>query len=181
MGQLEKLTGSEPGMFEPCTCCGLPPMQLAFDLSGQPRKYDSETATTIHAAIAAVASTAQRAQEAQLGLAAEESKLAKAKVEFLAQAEKVRNLRRERDELAAMAAHAREAIHVASAAGAAGTDDKKPGGFWYCPGGCSHCFHKACHAEHPDLRDGANKVCVPCHVTAQSRGRGARNAAAWQR
>jgi hypothetical protein len=53
-------------------------------------------------------------------------------------------------------------------------DDKKPGGFWYCPGGCSHSFHHVCQAEHPDLRDGANKVCVPCHVAAQSRGRGAR-------
>ena len=57
------------------------------------------------------------------------------------------------------------------------TDDKKPGGFWYCPGGCSRCFHHACQAEHPDLRDGQNKVCVPCHVAAKSRGRGARGAA----
>ena len=56
-------------------------------------------------------------------------------------------------------------------------DDQKAGGWWYCPGGCSHCFHHACKAEHPDLRDGQNKVCVPCHVAAKSRGRGARGAA----
>ena len=56
-------------------------------------------------------------------------------------------------------------------------EDKKAGGFWYCPGGCSHCFHHACQAEHADLRDGQNKVCVPCHVAAMSRGRGARSGA----
>ena len=104
-------------MFGLCACCGLPSMQLAFDLSGQPRQYDSEAAAAIHAATAAVASTALRAQEARLGLAAEESKLAKAAEEFLAQAEKVRNLRRERDEAAEAAAQARKAIYAGGAAG----------------------------------------------------------------
>ena len=65
------------------------------------------------------------------------------------------------------------------------TDDKKPGGYWYCPGGCSHCFHTACAAEakgpEGEPLDGANKVCVPCHVAAMSRGRGARGRAARQR
>ena len=65
-------------MFGLCACCGLPSMQLAFDLSGQPRQYDSETAAAIHAATEAMASTAQREQAARLGLAVEESKLAKA-------------------------------------------------------------------------------------------------------
>ena len=59
-------------------------------------------------------------------------------------------------------------------------DDKKPGGFWYCPGGCSHAFHHACSAEakKPDGSplDGRNKTCVPCHVATMSRGRGARGA-----
>jgi len=44
-------------------------------------------------------------------------------------------------------------------------DDKKTGGFWWCPG-CSKCFHNACDAS--ATRDGSNKVCVPCHVQMMS-------------
>ena len=72
----------------------------------------------------------------------------------------------------------------ASASSAARTT-RSPGGYWYCPGGCSHCFHTACAAEakgpEGEPLDGANKVCMPCHVAAMSRGRGARGRAARQR
>ena len=58
-------------------------------------------------------------------MAAEESKLAKAAEEFLAQAEKVRNLRRERDEAAEAAAQARKAIYAGGAAGKSAHATKK--------------------------------------------------------
>ena len=45
------------------------------------------------------------------------------------------------------------------------TDEKKAGGFWWCPG-CSRCFHNACDAS--ATRDGSNKVCVPCHAHMMS-------------
>ena len=49
------------------------------------------------------------------------------------------------------------------------------GKYWYCPGGCAHSFHDKCHAEAPELRDGTNKVCVPCYTRMMSEGRGGRD------
>lgn len=48
------------------------------------------------------------------------------------------------------------------------------GKYWYCPGGCTHSFHDSCHAEAPELRDGKNKVCVPCYTRMMGEGRSGR-------
>ena len=104
---LAESSGEEPGMFKPCSKCGLLSMPLSFDAHGNVRSFDPARAAAAAALDAAVASAAQAAkmaakEEATAAKAA--SAAAKASSAFFACAERARVAREHAQQLANVAA-----------------------------------------------------------------------------